>query len=82
MKNITDINKMITAEELKKIGLRQYPKHPHLFGDWEDIEFNIKTKELFYHDCVNGDIDLYRKVKDLEDLKQALYDGFGWETDI
>lgn len=66
----------ITDEQLKSIGFRQYPKHPHLFGDYEDIEFNQKTNELYYHNCVDGSIELYRKVKDFEDLKQALYDGF------
>jgi hypothetical protein len=66
----------MNQEEIEAIGLRQYPDKPHLYGDWEDIEFNSKTKELFYHSCVNGELTLYRKVKDVEDLKQALYDGF------
>jgi len=67
---------MITKDEIEGIGLYQYPKKPHLFGDWEDIEYNNKTKELFYHNCVNGELTLYRKVTDIDDLKQALYDGF------
>lgn len=73
----------ITLEQLREIGFIQYPKQPHLFGDWEDIEFNQKTNELFYHNCVDGSIELYRKVKDFEDLKQALYDGFShyWKED-
>ncbi len=66
----------ITKEQLEEVSLYQYPKNPFLFGDWESIEFNQKTNELFYHNCVNGDLNLYRKVKDFEDLKQALYDGF------
>lgn len=69
----------ITKEQLKEIGFIQYPKKPHLFGDWEDIEFNQKTNELFYHNCVDGSIELYRKVSDFEDLKQALWDGFKYE---
>jgi hypothetical protein len=66
----------MNKEELNTIGLYPYPDRPHLFGDWEDIEFNSKTKELFFHNCVNGELTLYRKVKDIDDLKQALYDGF------
>ena len=66
----------ITTTELEEIGLFQYSTHPHLYGDYEDIEFNQKTSELFYHNCIDGRIELYRKVKGLEDLKQALYDGF------
>lgn len=67
----------ITKEQLEEIGLIQY-KFPqqHLWGDWEDLEFNSRSKELFYHNCVNGDLTLYRKVIDFEDLKQAIYDGF------
>lgn len=67
----------ITKQQLESINLIQYLKQPHLFGDWEDIEFNQKTNELFYHSCVDGSLDLYRKVIDFEDLIQALYDGFG-----
>jgi hypothetical protein len=67
----------ISKEQLEQVKLYQYPKKPYLFGDWEDLEFNQKTNELFYHSCVDGSVDLYRKVKDFEDLKQALYDGFG-----
>jgi|TARA_R110000782_G_scaffold144871_2_gene237687 hypothetical protein len=63
-------------EEIEEIGLRVYPNNPNLFGDWEDIEYNNKTKELFYHSCIDGTLTLYRKVTDIEDLKQALYDGF------
>lgn len=71
----------ITNEQLESIGFIQYPKHPHLFGDYEDIEFNQKTNELYYHNCVDGSIDLYRKVNDFEDLKQALYDGFNIDVE-
>jgi len=67
----------MNKEQLEELGLYQYPKQSHIYGTWEDIEFNSKTKELFYHDCRDGSLELYRKVKDLEDLKQALYDGFG-----
>ena len=67
----------ITKEQLESLHLHQYPNKPHLFGDWEDIEFNQKTNELFHLNCVDGSLDLYRKVKDFEDLKQALWDGFG-----
>ena len=67
----------MSSEELKKINLYPYPApRSHIYGDWEDLEFNTRTKELFYHDCVNGDLDLIRKVKDIEDLKQAIYDAF------
>ena len=66
----------INKEQLQEVNLYQYPEKHHLFGDWEDIEFNQKTNELFYHSCVDGSLDLYRKVKDFEDLKQALWDGF------
>ena len=38
----------ISKEQLESFGLFQYPKQPHLFGDWEGIEFNQKTNELFY----------------------------------
>jgi hypothetical protein len=71
----------ITNEELDSIGFIQYPDHPYLFGDYEDIEFNQKTNELFHHSSVNGSVKLYRKVKDFEDLKQALYDGFKIDID-
>jgi len=73
----------ITKEQLNQVGLWQYPKQPHLFGEWEDIAFNQKTNELFYHSCVDGSLDLYRKVKDFEDLKEALYYGFShyWKED-
>lgn len=66
----------IAEEELSEVGLYKYPKHSNLFGDWETTEFNQKTNELFYFSCVDGDIELYRKVINFEDLKQALYDGF------
>lgn len=72
----------ISKEQLESVELYQYPKEHHLFGDWEDIEFNQKTNELFYHSCVDGSTDLYRKVKDFEDLKQALYDGFGLDFSV
>ena len=68
----------ISKEQLENIGLKQYPKKQNLFGDWEDIEFNNKTKELFYHNCVDGSVELYRRVKDFEDLEQALWDGFNF----
>lgn len=73
----------ISKEQLEQVGLSQYPKKPHLFGDWEDIEFNQKTSDLFYFNCVDGSTELYRKVKNFEDLKQALYDGFThyWKED-
>lgn len=67
----------MNKEDLEKLGLTQYPNQKHLFGDWEDVEFNLKTKELSYFNCVNGRTKLYRVVKSLEDLEQALYDGFG-----
>tara|TARA_R110000782_G_scaffold12334_1_gene37171 strand:- start:178 stop:402 length:225 start_codon:yes stop_codon:yes gene_type:complete len=66
----------ITEEELSELGLYRYPKREHLFGDWENIEFNKKTNELFYHNCMDGSVELYRRVKNFEDLTQALYDGF------
>ena len=66
----------ITEEDLSEVGFYKYPKRSHLFGDWENIEFNQKTNELFYHSCVDGSVELYRKVINFEDLKQALYDGF------
>ena len=73
----------ISKEQLEQASLYQYPKKPHLFGDWEGIEFNQKTNELFYFNCVDGSTELYRKVKNFEDLKQALYDGFThyWKED-
>ena len=73
----------INKEQLEEIGLHQYPKQLHLFGDWEDIEFNQITNELYWFDCVDGSTELYRKVKNLEYLKQALYDGFShyWKED-
>ncbi len=73
----------ISKEQLESVGLFQYPKKPHLFGDREDIEFNQKTNELFYFNWVDGSTELYRKVKDFEDLQQALYDGFShyWKED-
>lgn len=69
----------MTAKEIEQIGLYQHPKQPHIFSDIEDIWFNSKTKELFYHSCIDGTLTLYRKVKDLEDLKQALWDGFPYD---
>jgi hypothetical protein len=48
----------------------------NLWGDNEDVAFNIHTNELFYHSCVDGNLKLYRRVKSVEDLEQALYDGF------
>ena len=39
----------ILEEDLSEVGLYKYPKRSHLFGDWENIEFNQKTNELFYH---------------------------------
>ena len=71
----------ITTDQLKEVNLHQYPTQQHLFGDWENIEFNQKTNELFWFDCIDGSTELYRKVKDFEDLKQALYDGFGSDWD-
>lgn len=65
----------ISKEQLENIGLKQYPKKQNLFGDWEDIEFNNKTNELFYQNCVDGSVELYRRV---EDLEQALWDGFNF----
>lgn len=70
----------ITKEQLEKLNLYQYPEQPHLFGDYEDKQFNQNTNELFYHSCVDGSLELYRKVNDIEDLKQALWDGFKFET--
>lgn len=64
----------MTSAEIEEIGLIEVKDG--IFSDWEDIQFNIKTKELFYHSCVDGSLTLYRRVKDLQDLKQALYDGF------
>lgn len=66
----------ISKEQLESINLHQYPKKQWLFGDWEGIEYNQKTNELFYFNCVDGSTELYRKVKDFEDLQQALWDGF------
>lgn len=66
----------ISDSDLDKIGLMVYPDKPWIWGDYEDLEFNNKTGELFFHNCVNGDLDLYCKVKDIEGLKQAIYDGF------
>jgi hypothetical protein len=42
----------------------------------EDLVFNSKSKELFYHSCIDGELTLVRTVKDIEDLKMAIYDGF------
>lgn len=67
----------ITKQQLEELQLYQYPNVKYLYGDYEDIEFNQATNELFYHSCVDGSVELYRKVKDFEDLKQALFDGFG-----
>ena len=67
----------MSPEELKEIGLNPYPSpRQHLWGDWEDLEYNTKTKELFYHNCVNGDLTLVCKIKDIEHLKQTIYDNF------
>ncbi len=67
----------MSPEELKVIGLIQYPyPKQHLWGDWEDLEYNTKTKELFWHDCGNGDLTLICKIKDIEHLKQTIYDNF------
>lgn len=66
----------IENKDLDNLGLRQYPKSDKLWGDWEDIEYNNKTGELFYHSCIDGSLELYRKVIDITDLKQAIYDGF------
>lgn len=66
----------INKEQLESVGLFQYSENPHLFGDREDIEFNQKTNELFYFNWVDGSTELYRRVKDFEDLVIALYDGF------
>lgn len=68
----------MNKEDIEKIGLIEI--RPNIFSDREDIEFNTKTKELFYFDCTNGQTTLYRKVKDLEDLKQALIDGFPYAS--
>jgi hypothetical protein len=46
------------------------------FSDMEDLVFNSKSKELFYHSCIDGELTLVRTVKDIEDLKMAIYDGF------
>jgi hypothetical protein len=72
----------ISKKQLEEIGLHQYPTKQWLFGDWENIEFNNKTNELFYHSCVDGSVELYRQVKDFEDLKQALYDGFNLDFSV
>jgi hypothetical protein len=66
----------INKEQLESVGLYQYTDNPYKFGDYEDIEFWQKTNELFYHSSIDETLNLYRKVKDFEDLKQALYDGF------
>lgn len=67
----------INNEQLKDIGLTQYPSpRQHLWGDWEDLEFNTRTNELFYHSCVDGELELCCRVTDFEHLKQAIYDGF------
>jgi hypothetical protein len=66
----------ISKEELEQINLFQLSKNNYLFGNLEDIRFNQKTNNLYYHNCINGDLILYRKVKDFEDLKNALYEGF------
>lgn len=66
----------IPNNELENLGFSPYPKQPWLWGDWEDIEFNNRSGELFYHNCVDGSTELYRKVTDIDDLKQAIYDGF------
>jgi hypothetical protein len=66
----------ISNKDLEDLGFRNYPNKPWLWGDWEDIEYNNKTGELFYHSCIDGSIELYRKIIDINDLKQAIYDGF------
>lgn len=66
----------ISISELESIHLYQYPNKPWIFGDMEDIEFNNKTMDLYYHCCIDGSLELYRRVVDFDDLKQALYDGF------
>ncbi len=71
----------ITSEQLNSIGLHSTQKTPHLFSDFEDMCFNNRTNELFYVNCVDGSTELYRKVTDFEDLKQAIYDGFGVDCD-
>jgi hypothetical protein len=67
---------MISNKDLENLGLTSYPKQPWLWGDWEDIEFNNRTGNLFYFNCIDGSTELYRKVIDIDDLKQAIYDGF------
>jgi len=68
---------MITPKQVEEIGLYQNSKQKHLFSDMEDIVFNLKTRELFYHSCVDGELTLAMdRIKTVDDLKQALYDCF------
>ena len=65
----------ITGEKLNELGL-YYSSYNNYYHDNEDIAFKLPSKELFYMSCVDGSLELYRKVKDLEDLKEALWLGF------
>lgn len=49
----------ITKQQLEELQLYQYPNVKYLYGDYEDIEFNQATNELFYHSCVDGSVELY-----------------------
>lgn len=67
----------VTNRDLEDLELRQYPPpRQHIWGDWENLEYNNKTGELFYHSCVDGELELCCRITDFEHLKQAIYDGF------
>lgn len=69
----------ITFEQLSSLHWGEM--EPDLWGDNEDVAFHIYTNNLYFHNCINGELTLYRRVKDFEDLRQALYDEFKIETE-
>jgi hypothetical protein len=68
----------IPNKDLEDLGLVQNISNLKLWWDShrEDLQYNNKSGELFYYNCVDGSIELYRKVTDIDDLKQAIWDGF------
>lgn len=64
-------NKENFEKVLEELGM--YLVAPNLYCEGEDIAFNIKTKELFYHNCVDGSLELCCKIEDEEHLKEMLW---------
>lgn len=71
-----DASQIFPIDEVEKIGLYQQSSNPFLFSDNEELLLNTKSGNLYSINCVNNEQVLYRRVLNIEDLKNAIWDGF------